>query len=74
MKDTQKEMIFNYLLTGARLDPIDALRWFGCYKLSTRVGEIERANNIRIDREWKQVESRFGVKEFKEYFIKLPKI
>jgi hypothetical protein len=74
MKDTQKEMIFNYLMTGARLDPINALRWFGCYKLSTRCGEIERETGIRIDREWKQVKSRFGVKEFKEYFIKLPKI
>jgi hypothetical protein len=75
MKDTQHDMILSYLMTGARLNPIDALKWFGCFKLSTRIGEIERKLNIEVKRDWKKVKSKFGVKEFKEYYINpIPKV
>ena len=42
MKQTQSERILKYLNKGGSLTVLKALKLFGCYALSQRVGELRR--------------------------------
>ena len=39
---TQNKQIINYLLDGNALTPMDALRLFGCFRLSARILELRK--------------------------------
>lgn len=54
--ETQKQSIADYLMLGLELDPKEAWLKFGCSKLSTRCGELERENRVpTVTRGWKSV-------------------
>ncbi len=58
--ETQKQAIADWLLLGNELDSLSAIKLFGCTKLSTRIGELERENKLpTIKRDWKEVKTRF---------------
>lgn len=48
-KATQHKQIREYLWKHGTMTPMDAVREIGCLKLSTRIGEMERAGMIRTD-------------------------
>jgi len=39
---TQNKQVINYLLDGNALTPMDALRLFGCFRLSARILELRK--------------------------------
>jgi hypothetical protein len=67
---TQKEMIFNHLKTGAKITPIEALKWFGCFRLADVVYKLEKQKRVRIERKLVGYKSAYGVKYFSQYWIK----
>tara|TARA_Y100000592_G_scaffold84693_1_gene135894 strand:+ start:302 stop:580 length:279 start_codon:yes stop_codon:yes gene_type:complete len=44
-KLTQKEMILQHLKEGKSITPIDALRKFGCFRLSDRIFVLRKEGN-----------------------------
>lgn len=68
-KESQVKQIFDYLLTGCKLTGLEAIKLFGSIKLSNRIGEIEKRYNITVQRQWKEIKTRFGKKEVMEYYI-----
>jgi len=69
MKESQVKQIFDYLLTGCKLTGLEAIKLFGSIKLSNRISEIEKRYNIIVQREWKEIKTRFGKKDVMEYYI-----
>lgn len=68
--ERQKTAIRDYILLGLKIDPFDAIRKFGCTKISTRLGEMERDGQLpRIYRGWKKVKTRYGSVKVREYSI-----
>lgn len=58
--DRQKQAIADYILLGLPLDSFQAINLFGCTKLSTRIGELEREERIPpVTRGWKEVKTRY---------------
>lgn len=48
MKRTQQDKILRQLLRGRAVDPISALRLFGCFRLAARIRDLrERGYNIK---------------------------
>lgn len=45
---SQRQDIYNHLMTGATITPMTALNLFGCFSLSQRLGELRRDFNIPI--------------------------
>ncbi len=39
--ESQNTQIINALIKGKRITPIDALDWFGCFRLSARISELK---------------------------------
>lgn len=70
MTDTQNKMLFDHLMTGSEITGLDALRWFGISCLPRRVMDVEEDYNVRIDREWMDIKTKFGKKRVLKYFIK----
>jgi hypothetical protein len=57
---TQKEEIRKYMDTGKRLNSFQAIKLFGCTKLSTRIGELEKEGKLKnVKRGWLPVQTRF---------------
>jgi len=69
MKESQTQMIFNYLMCGCRLTGLEAIKLFGSIKLSNRISEIEKQYGITVKRTPKKIKTRFGEKRVMEYFI-----
>lgn len=58
--ERQKTAIRDYLLLGLPLNPLEAINKFGCTKLSTRIGELERENKLpEVARGWLSVKTRY---------------
>lgn len=47
-KQTQNEMILDYLLSGNSLTPLEALDRFGCFRLSGRIYDLKK-KGVLID-------------------------
>jgi len=51
---TQKWQILDYLMRGSRLNAVDAMSWFGCARLASRVDELRAdgwpilSNEVRV--------------------------
>lgn len=43
MKDTQSDMILDALESGMEIDPMFALKEFGCFRLAARINELRAA-------------------------------
>lgn len=72
--DRQKEAIRDLMLLGLTLDPSDGIKLAGCYKLSSRLGELERDGKLpKVYRDWKTVRTRFGKTRVRTYSIVKPK-
>lgn len=69
-KESQTKQIFDYLMGGSRLTGLEALQMFGTIKCSNRIGDVEKSFGVRVEREWKDVESAHGKKRVMEYYIK----
>jgi len=67
---TQKEMIFNHLIAGLRITPLEALKWFGCFRLADVIYKIEKQTGFTVDRKLVSFKSAYGVKYFSQYWIK----
>lgn len=48
---SQTKQILDYLKQGNKITPLDALRKFGCFRLTSRIWDIERLTGIRPKRE-----------------------
>jgi hypothetical protein len=46
--ESQKIKILTALINGHKITPLDALDWFGCFRLSARISELKSAGwNIK---------------------------
>ena len=39
--ESQNTQIITALINGKRITPLDALDWFGCFRLSARISELK---------------------------------
>lgn len=60
--ESQKQAILEWLKKGRALNSFQAIKLFGCTKLSTRIGELEREGKISVVRTWFPVQTRFCAK------------
>lgn len=51
---SQESDIKQYLLSGHRLTPIDALNMFGCFRLSARIYDLVHIEKLNIQTEIKE--------------------
>lgn len=49
-KLTQNQKILAYLKSGKKLNPLQALRKFGCFRLSARIWDLQEENTIKAER------------------------
>lgn len=56
MTETQTAQILAHLKTGRSITPLDALDWFGCFRLGARIYDL-RADGHKIVRDMVEVES-----------------
>ena len=62
---TQETQIINYLKTGKKLSPLEALKKFGCFRLGARIFDLkQKGHNIAT-----QFKPKKG-KTFAEYSLK----
>jgi hypothetical protein len=58
--ERQKQAIQNDLLLGLKLNSFEAIKRYGCTKLSSRVGELEREGKLpEVTRGWLSVKTRY---------------
>lgn len=63
---TQRLMILTALKKGRTLTWLDAVMDFGCSKLSTRIGELERSGMLKnLDRGWRILENGKKVRTYR---------
>ena len=64
MKKAQNDLILKALKKGSRITPIDALKRFGCFRLSARIADLRKSgHNIKT----RMVVN--GEKHFAEYYM-----
>lgn len=61
---TQKDMILGYLRAGHELTPVEALRRFGCFRLSERIREIQAAGHV-IAKDWYRTPNGARVRRYR---------
>jgi len=64
MNDPQIKVLLNHLLTGTKIDRVEAFEYYGIADLRSRICDVEKNYGVRIDRQTKKG------KRYKEYFIK----
>jgi len=62
---SQCDMILNYLQAGNRITALEALRLFGCFRLSSRIWDLKQ-RGIEIKKEW--VKTKNG-KKIMSFFL-----
>lgn len=65
--DSQTKQIMEYLSAGNSLTPLEALRLFGCFRLSARIYELRdigRNMGFDIITDKKEVTDKFGNKKY----------
>lgn len=63
---TQKDMILSYLQLGQSLTPMEALKYFGCFRLASRISDLRR-KGYSIDR--MMVEDKKTGKRYASYSL-----
>lgn len=63
---TQKDMILDYLKLGQSLTPMEALKYFGCFRLASRISDLRR-KGYAIDRT--MVEDKKTGKRYASYSL-----
>ena len=64
---TQREEILNHLQSGGYITPIEALEWFGCFRLASRISELKKEG---YPIQSKMVLNRYG-KKFSRYSLEI---
>lgn len=64
MKESQTSNILNFLLLGVKLNGLDALRYFKCFRLASRIWSIEKDFGIRAERRMIKTESGKHICEY----------
>ena len=65
--ESQNTLIFAHLQNGLSINPIQALKMFGCFRLGARIWELKRHNpDLNITGEMVKKNNKW----FKSYFIK----
>jgi len=64
MKKSQEQLILEYLRTGKSITPLDALRLFGCMRLSGRIFDLKKKGH-RIE----EMDTEVNGKRFARYFL-----
>lgn len=57
---SQTKQILEYMKQGNKITPLEALRKFGCFRLTSRIWDIERLTGVRIKRERIKVQNAEG--------------
>lgn len=57
---SQTKQILEYMLAGNKITPYEALRKFGCFRLTSRIWDIEQLTGIRPKRERVKVKNAQG--------------
>jgi len=57
---SQTKQILEYMKQGNKITPLEALRKFGCFRLTSRIWDIERLTGIRPKRERIKVQNAEG--------------
>lgn len=65
MTDTQNNQILQYLKSGKSITSLEALRLFGCLRLSGRIFDLRKRGNAILSREI----HTFTGKRIAEYYI-----
>jgi hypothetical protein len=71
---TQNERLFNLLMNGRKITPLESWNSLGIYRLASRIHELRTGhmNGIPLDitGEWKEVKNQFGEKcRVMEYYV-----
>lgn len=69
--ESQAKQILNYLLLGCKLNGLEALRLFKCFRLPARIRQIEEEYGIRAERTMIKTESG---KHICEYYLTKPHV
>ncbi|MBR4755329.1 MAG: hypothetical protein IK076_00130 [Bacteroidales bacterium] len=65
-KTSQKEMILEYLRLGHSITPLEALKFFGCFRLSARIADIRKAG---FEVHTEQIHDRITGKRYASYSL-----
>jgi len=57
---SQTRQILEYMKQGNKITPLEALRKFGCFRLTSRIWDIERLTGVRPKRERIKVQNAEG--------------
>ncbi len=57
---SQTKQILEYMKQGNKITPLEALRKFGCFRLTSRIWDIERLTGIRPKRERIKIQNAEG--------------
>jgi hypothetical protein len=63
--ESQNKQIYDWMKAGNSINPIQALKMFGCFRLGARCFDIERIYDVEIKREM-QYE---GDKRYMKYWV-----
>ena len=63
-KESQWSKIFDYMLLGRTITPMEALRKFRCNRLAARIKDIEFYMQAKVSREWFVTKSKKYVKRY----------
>ncbi len=64
---TQNEILFNHLLSGCKIDRVQAFNMYGIADLRSRLSDVKRIYGVTPDRRTKPG------KHYREYWIESPK-
>lgn len=64
MNDGQVKVLLTHLMTGTKIDRVEAYQWYGIGDLRSRICDVEKQYGVKVDRNVKPG------KRYKEYFIK----
>lgn len=65
----KSRLILEKLLQGRKISVKSVMISIGTHKLSTRLGELERKYDFLAHRKWVEVDGRFGVERYYEYWL-----
>lgn len=66
--ESQKLRILEFILTGCGLTQLQALNYFGCFRLPARISEL-RENGWPIRMRMIEVETIYGKKHVAQYYL-----
>lgn len=65
-----RTMIIEDLMSGKKIDPLYALREYGCFRLSARIWELRKIGWDIADEMIAYINTRGQTKFYKQYFLK----